>query len=201
LKRQALIVLALALLGAHLFADVKITDGVTYNRKTNQYDIIHEVDTILDSDKLLPVFYAKDHLVHYYRSFHKIENIVYDESRYKVIFHYKRTFFEWVTYYDREIDRDAKRVTFNLVSQEQNVRILPEIVYSRGYFEVIPGDKKNRIVYRQEVQFKGFGNAIQRAVFIKNINDFFDSIDKYIRRLEKAYIAQKNSSAPENPTM
>ena len=146
-------------------------NGMTHEflRDDNSYSFRGSFHVCADPECLIQVIYKFEHISKYTSGARSIEIIREGDNWYEVRYVYRRyIIFENTSSWRRILKQDEQKVVFEMISNESNLDILPEILSSNGYYQITPGEKSCRIEYYQECTLK---KGFFRESFIKRAED------------------------------
>jgi len=123
-------------------------------------------------DCLISLVFDFEHISKYASGATSVEQLRQEGSWTVVSYTYRRfLFFENESIWRRTLYRDKQELVFEMISSENNLKIMPEMLFSRGYYRISPAEKGYRMEYFQECSLK--------PAFLK---------DSYIRTVKKEAI-------------
>ena len=102
-------------------------------------------------DCLMSVIYDFKHISKYTSGAKSIELVRQRENRYDVTYTYRRLIiFENKSTWRRTLKLDEHKVFFEMISNKNNINIIPKMQSSTGYYQVKPEKEGYRVEYFQE---------------------------------------------------
>ena len=102
-------------------------------------------------DCLLSLVYDIEHISEFASGAKSVELIRQGDNWNMVSYTYRKfIFFENRSTWRRTLNRDSQELVFEMISSENNLRIIPEMLSSKGYYRVNPDDEGYRLEYFQE---------------------------------------------------
>ncbi len=106
-------------------------------------------------DCLIEVIYNFEHISKYSLGAKTIELVLKGENWYMVTYAYRRLIiFENESTWRRILRRDEQKVVFEMISNKNNINIMPEMISSTGYYQIKPEQKGFRVEYFQKSKLK-----------------------------------------------
>jgi len=100
---------------------------------------------------LKSVVFDFEHVAKYAYKAKKIKSVRKGDNWNEISYTYRRyVFFESQTNWHRIFYPERNRLIFELVSSENNLRIMPDIISSSGYYQISPSENAYRMEYFQE---------------------------------------------------
>jgi hypothetical protein len=126
--------------------------GIEYNftKDDSSYSFRGSFIVNNDFDCLLDVVYKFEHISKFTSGAKSIKLRRRGENWYEVTYTYRKLLiFENKSTWRRTLKREKGRVVFEMVSNKNNLSIIPEVLSSTGYYQVKPDDNGFRIEYCQ----------------------------------------------------
>ena len=138
-----------------------------------------------DFDCLLDVVYKFEHISKFTSGAKSIELRRQGENWYEVTYTYRKLLiFENKSTWRRTLKRDKGRVVFEMVSNKNNIAILPEVLSSIGYYQIKSETNGFRVEYYQECKLK---SGLLKNAYInqakKEAIKFLALFKKYVEKI------------------
>jgi hypothetical protein len=102
-------------------------------------------------DCLISLVYDFEHISKYASGATAVELIRQEDNWNEVRYTYRKfIFFENKSTWRRTLNRDNHELVFEMISSENNLKILPDMLSSSGYYRISPEEKGYRMEYFQE---------------------------------------------------
>ena len=137
-----------------------------------------------ESDCVIDVIYDFHNLSEYTLGAQSIELIQQGDTWYDVYYTYRKLFIlENKSTWRRTFKQDEQKIVFKMLSSENNLKIMPELISSTGYYQIIKEEDRCRVEYFQECLLKPgfFKNAFINEAKQEAIK-FLHEFKKYIER-------------------
>jgi hypothetical protein len=106
---------------------------------------------VAELDCLLSLVYDIEHISKFASGAKTVELIQQGDNWNVVCYTYRKfIFFENRSTWRRTLNRDKHELVFEMISSENNLRIIPEMLSSKGYYRINPDDGGYRMEYFQE---------------------------------------------------
>ena len=103
-----------------------------------------------DPDCLIHLIYNFDHISDYSSAAEFIELIREGNDWYEITYTYRQyLFFEHQSTWRRTLNRKKHKVDFIMISNNNNLSMIPEMVSSSGYYQVKPNEEYCQVLYFQ----------------------------------------------------
>jgi hypothetical protein len=99
---------------------------------------------------VIQIIYDFKHLKHFLTSADSIDLVREGTNWYEARFTYHYLIFQNKIIYRRILKKEENRVTFEMVSCEQNSKLLPKILFSNGYYEISADKECAWVTYFEE---------------------------------------------------
>lgn len=147
------------------------------------YHFRAEFTTSLCPDRVLDILYCFDHVRKYTFSSEDVNIVSEYENEYVVKVRFSRFFYSFNSVFRRK--REGNAVVTELEEFTQRRALIPDVISSRGIYEVICRNGKGSIVkLTQDVRFNGSVNRIYMRMIQGGVKNFRESILKYIENAE-----------------
>jgi len=134
---------------------------------------------------LLDICYDFIHLLNFAKQKHtKITQMDANDDRYTVIYEYSWLFYQSRSTYVKQLQRNLKRVIFEMIGFSQNVNIFPCVLKSDGYYEVGYYDLSRRVTYFQRTILDKKPTGFYLKYSAKATEDFLKNFESYVRKHE-----------------
>jgi len=105
----------------------------------------------VEPDCLISLVYDFGHISKYASGAAAVELIRQEDNWNEVRYTYRKfIFFENKSTWRRKLNRDNHELVFEMISSENNLRILPDMLSPSGYYRISPEEKGYRMEYFQE---------------------------------------------------
>ncbi|MBC8186023.1 hypothetical protein H8E88_33485 [candidate division KSB1 bacterium] len=138
-----------------------------------------------DFDCLIDVVYKFENISKYTSGAKSIKLLRQGEKWYEVTYTYRKLiFFENKSIWRRALERDEGKVVFEMISSKNNVSIMPDVLSSKGYYQIKPENEGFRVEYFQECTLKP---GLLKNTYInkakKEAIKFLDLFKKYVEKM------------------
>jgi hypothetical protein len=117
----------------------------------SSYSFLGSFAVIADLDCLLNLVFDIEHISKFALGAKTVELIRQGDNWNVVRYTYRKfIFFENRSTWRRTLNRDSQELVFEMISSENNLKILPEMLSSNGYYRISPDDAGFRLEYFQE---------------------------------------------------
>ncbi len=137
-----------------------------------------------ESDSVIDVIYDFNNLSEYTLGAQSIELIQQGDTWYDVCYTYRKLFvIRNKSIWRRTLKQDEQKIVFEMLSSKNNLKIVPELISSTGYYYIIKEKDRCRVEYFQECMLKpgffkkAFINEAKKEAII-----FLHEFKKYIER-------------------
>jgi hypothetical protein len=104
-----------------------------------------------ESNCVIDLIYDFHNLSEYTLGAQSIELIQQGENWYDVSYTYRKFFvFENTSTWRRTLKPDEHKIVFEMLSSENNLKMMPEVLSSTGYYQIIQEEEHCRVEYFQE---------------------------------------------------
>lgn len=136
-----------------------------------------------DPDSLIELIYPFKNISNY-SSAQAVELVREGDNWYEVTFIYRKFFiFENQSTWRRTLKRNEGKIVFEMISSKNNLSIMPDIMSSTGYYQIIKDKDGYREEYLQECRLKP---GLLKAAFIdqakKEAIKFLQEFKEYVER-------------------
>ncbi len=134
-----------------------------------------------DPECLIDVVFDIKHIINFTAGARSIELLDQGNSWNEVQYVYRRyMIFENTSSWRRTLNKDEQKVAFEMIFNQNNMGIMPDILASSGYYQITPGETECRIEYYQTCTLKpGFlkdtfiNRAEKEAIeFLREFKDY-----------------------------
>jgi len=137
-----------------------------------------------EPDSLINLIYDFKNISKYASGAKSIELVRQGENWYEVTFTYRRLLiFENRSTWRRTLKRDEHKIVFEMISNRNNLNIIPEMLSSTGYYQIRPEKEGCRVEYFQECKLKP---GLLKNIYInkaeKEAIKFWGVFKEYIER-------------------
>jgi len=119
--------------------------------KENYYTFTGEVYVQAPANCLLDYIYRFEYIPQYSAGAKSIDKVEQGKNWYDVTFVYQKLFFivnesTW----RRTLHKKQQKVVFTMLSNQSNLSLIPKVISSSGYYQIIPDTTGCHVVYFQE---------------------------------------------------
>lgn len=108
-----------------------------------------------ESDYLIDLIYNFNNISEYTLGAQSVELIQQGDNWYDVYYTYRKFFiFENESTWRRTLKPDEHKIVFEMLSSENNLKMMPEVISSTGYYQIIKEKDHCRVKYFQECLLK-----------------------------------------------
>ncbi len=160
-------------------------DGVSYefSRDGNLYTFHGSFRTFCDRDCLLDILYDFDHFTKFVTYPNALSLLQKADNWYDFCCTYRVLLSENKLVYRKTLKKEARKVTFEMIAGRQNIKLLPEVLSSSGYFEIIPEKDRYQVVYlHQDRLSPSFSRDIYLYLAKKEAVKFLRELKNYVER-------------------
>lgn len=153
-------------------------------QEDNYYSFRGSFHLHAESDCVIDVIYDFHNLSEYTLGAQSVERIQQGDNWYDVSYTYRKLFvLKNKSTWRRTLKRDEQKIVFNMLSSENNLEIMPELISSTGYYQIIMEKDGCRVEYFQECKLKpGFFKNMYINMVKQEAIKFFHEFKKYIER-------------------
>jgi hypothetical protein len=150
----AAILLILLLSPSVAFAEWQTLNGVSYEftQMGNLYRFRGTFSTSSNPNCLLHIFYDFDHLINFITRADSTILLHQGRNSYEVCYVYRKLLFKSKFTYRKRLMQKEKRITFEMVSNEQSLLSFPKVLSSKGCYEIKHQAEGYTIVYFEEAR-------------------------------------------------
>ena len=135
-----------------------------------------------DPDCLINLIYNFKNISKYSSGAKSVELVRQGENWYEVTFIYRKLLiFENQSTWRRILKRDEGKVVFEMISSKNNLSIMPDVIFSAGYYQFKNEKDSCRVEYFQECKLKP---AILKGTYIRKAKkeaiNFLQQFKEYI---------------------
>ena len=154
-KYFKVITFLLLILAAFLYGGQENDLKYEFIRTDSSYSFRGSILVKADFDCLIDVVYKFEHISKFTSGAKSIELRRQGENWYEVTYTYRKLLiFENKSTWRRTLKQDKGRVVFEMVSNKNNIAILPEVLSSTGYYQIKSETNGFRVEYYQECKLK-----------------------------------------------
>ncbi len=125
--------------------DYEFIQDDNYYKFRGSFVVKAELDCVID------LIYDFEHISEYALGAKSIELVQQGKNWYEVTYTYRKLLiFENRSTWRRTLKRDEHKVVFEMISNRNNLDIVPKIISSKGYYQIRPEKEGCRIEYFQE---------------------------------------------------
>ncbi len=133
---------------------------------------------------LMHVFFDFEHIARYTAGAQSIELVRQGENWNEVTYTYRKfLIFENKSTWRRTLKRDEQKVVFEMISSQNNLAMLPQVVTSSGFYQIQPENTCYRIKYFQTCRLK---TGLLKDAYINQAKHeaikFLHEFNEYIER-------------------
>ena len=108
-----------------------------------------------ESDCVIDLIYDFNNLSEYTLGAQSVELIQQGDNWYDVSYTYRKFFiFENESTWRRTLKPDEQKIVFEMLSSKNNLKMMPEVISSAGYYQIIEEKDRCRMEYFQECLLK-----------------------------------------------
>ena len=180
----ALICLPIILSGSNLYGNKKKEFDYKFIQDGKYYSFQGSFIVKAELDCLMNVIWDFEHLSKYTSGAKSIDLVRQGEDWYDVTYTYRRfIIFENKSTWRRILKRDEKKVLFEMMSNENNINIIPKMLSSTGYYQIKPEKEGYQVEYFQECKLKpGFLEDAYISKAKKEAIRFMAVFKEYVKR-------------------
>lgn len=146
-----IIIAALLSLPILLYGSKKKELDYEFMRNDNYYSFRGSFIVKAEPDCLINLIYDFKNISKYASGAKSIELVRQGENWYEVTFTYRKLLFlENQSTWRRTLNRDEHKVVFKMISNRNNLNIVPKMLFSTGYYQIRPEKEGCRVEYFQE---------------------------------------------------
>jgi len=137
-----------------------------------------------ESDCLINLIYNFKSISEYALGAQSVELIQQGDNWYDVYYTYRKLFvLENKSTWRRTLKQDEQKIVFEMLSSKNNLKIMPEVISSTGYYQIIKEKDRCRVEYFQECLLKpGFFKSAYINEAKQEAIKFLHEFKKYIER-------------------
>lgn len=161
------------------------SNGVAYelSRDGDLYTFRGSFRTLSDPGCLLDILYDFDHFRKFITCPNSFSLLQKSNDWYDFRCTYRVLLSENKLIYRKTLKREELKVTFQMIAGHQNIKLLPEVLSSSGYYEIIPEKDGHQVVYlHQDRLSPSFCRDIYVYLAKKEAVKFLEELKKYIER-------------------
>jgi hypothetical protein len=148
------------------------------------YIVEYSFTTTCSESLLLDICYGFGHLLNFAARKHTtISELTSGEDWYTVVYEYRYLFYRSRSTYTKRIEPDRGRVSFEMIDFEQNIRVLPVVVRSSGFYEISCGDERV-VKYYQTTVLDGELTGFCLHYVINRTERFLRDFETYVKKHE-----------------
>jgi hypothetical protein len=126
-----------------------------FNQEDTYYSFRGSFLVHAESDSVIDVIYDFNNLSEYTVGAQSVELIQQGDNYYDVVYTYRKFFiFTNRSTWRRTLQRDEHKIVFEMLSSENNLKMMPELLSSTGYYHILQGNDHCRVEYFQECRLK-----------------------------------------------
>jgi hypothetical protein len=132
-------------------------DGIDYDfiQKDSCYSFQGSFFVKANPDSLISIIYDFNNMLEYTPGAQTIELIQQGDNWYDVSYTYQKfLIFENKSIWQRTLDRNLNKVVFKMISSKNNLKMMPEMVSSEGYYQITKEKELCRVEFFQECILK-----------------------------------------------
>ena len=160
-------------------------NGVCYelSRDGNLYTFHGSFRTFSDRDCLLNILYDFDHLTKFVTYPNAFSLLQKADNWYDFCCTYRVLLSENKLVYRKTLKKEERKVTFEMIAGRQNIKLIPEVLSSSGYFEILPEKDGHQVVYlHQDRLSPSFSRDIYLYLAKKEAVKFLQELKNYVER-------------------
>lgn len=148
------------------------------------YIVEYSFATTCSESLLLEICYGFGHLLNFATQEHMtISELTSGEGWYTVVYGYRYLFYRSRSTYTKRIEPDKGRVTFEMIDFEQNIRVLPVVVRSSGFYEIACGEERV-VKYYETTVLDGELTGFCLDYVINRTERFLRDFEIYVKKHE-----------------
>lgn len=161
------IILSLLMMPAILSGKQKSEIEYNFVHDENFYSFQGNFIVRAELDCLISVIYNFEHISNYASGASSIELVQEGENWYDVTYTYRKLIiFENKSTWRRTLKRNEKKVLFEMISNKNNLKFMPEVLASDGYYQIKAENEYKRVEYFQECKLKP---GLLKNAYIKQV--------------------------------
>ncbi len=167
------------------YAERQDLNGVSYelSRDGNLYTFHGSFRTLSDRNCLLSILYDFDHLRKFVTCPNAFSLLQIGINWYDFCCTYRVLLSENQLIYRKTLKREEGKVTFEMIAGRQNIKFIPEVLSSSGYYEIIPEKDGYQVVYfHQDRLSPSFSRDIYLYLAKKEAVKFLQGLKDYVGR-------------------
>jgi hypothetical protein len=150
-----IIIAAVLSLPVMLYGSNKKEFDYEFIQKDTYYSFRGRFIVKAEPDCLINLIYNFKNISKYSSGAKSIELVRQGENWYDVTYPYRKLLiFENQSTWRRTLKRDEGKVVFEMISSKNNLSIIPDVIYSAGYYQIKNEKDSYRVEYFQECQLK-----------------------------------------------
>jgi membrane protein DedA with SNARE-associated domain len=167
------------------FAEWETLNGVAYElfRDGNLYTFRGSFLTFSDPDCLLDILYDFDHLRKFVTCPNSFSLLQKGDNWHSFCCTYRVLLSENKLIYRKTLKKEELRVTFEMIAGRQNIKLIPEVLSSSGYYEIMPKKDGYQVVYfHQDRLSPSFCRDIYLYLAKKEAVKFLQELKNYVEK-------------------
>lgn len=137
-----------------------------------------------ESDSVIDLIYNFNNLSEYTIGAQSVERIQQGDHWYDVSFIYRKFFiFENKSTWRRTLKTDEHKIVFEMLFSKNNLKVMPDVISSTGYYHIVREKDRCRVEYFQECTLKP---GVFKSAYINEAKQeaikFLHEFKKYIER-------------------
>ncbi len=160
-------------------------DGISYqlSRDGNLYTFHGSFWTFSDRSCLLDILYEFDHLRKFVTCPNAFSLLQKGNNWYDFCCTYRVLLSENKLIYRKTLKKEKLKVTFEMIAGNQDIKLIPQVLSSSGYYEIIPEKDGYQVVYlHQDRLSPSFSRDIYLYLAKKEAVKFLQGLKNYIER-------------------
>jgi len=148
---------------------VPASDDIVYQfeHSGNAYSINGSFFAVAERDCLMDVVSRFEHIARYTSGAKSIKVVKQGEGWYDVTYTYRKfVFFEHSSTWRRWLHEEDNEVTFQMLSSRNNLKVMPDVLQSNGYYRIQDEQGGFRITFFQECTL---GESVLTEVYLSRV--------------------------------
>ena len=167
------------------FTEKQTTNGVSHelSKDGDLYTFQGSFLAFSNRDCLLDILYDFDHLRKFVTSPNSFSLLQRGDNWYDFCCTYRVLHSENKLVYRKTLRKKERKVTFEMISGRQDIKLIPEVLASFGYYEIMPEKDGDQVVYlHQDRLSPSFCRKIYLYLAQKEAVKFLEGLKTYVER-------------------
>ena len=152
------------------------------NSTPNTFEINYYMPISSAPEKVLDICFSYSHIKNYINDLVKMIIINDNGDSYTVQYQFKFLLYLNNTTYEKYYDRQENKVSFILKSFSQNLHIIPNLIASYGYYDIIKNNNHLTLHYYESMTIDKEIKPKDLAFSKMQITSYFKNMKKYINK-------------------